>query len=501
MIDAFSENSRAAMLFFGVVALLCATAISPAIASQPGDVPVDLAPLSAADLHTLETAFDVIKNDYAGHVDDEALMTSAIKGMVSSLDPHSEFFSRDEFSRLHEQLDGGFAGVGLQVGMEDGRVRVYAPLKDTPAEKAGIRAGDFVTYIDDTPTQGLTLAEAVKRMRGAAGTHVRLTLYRTRDDETKTYVVTRALIHSSSVTTDIPIPGYAYIRISSFDEQTITDLATRLRPLAYTRPPLKGLVLDLRSNGGGVLQDGVGVASAFLPPDTVVVTSKERKPDSGHTYRTTYVDYRRTSFTDDPLAGLPVMYKTLPLVVLVNAQSVSVTEVVSAALQDTRRAVIMGQPTFGKGTIQVTGAVQGGAGLMLTVARYYTPSGRSIQNCGVVPDLMVDAYPDGDVDALPAVREIDLANHLANPLNPNEALLEVLHQRDVLDTLRTVEAKQPHESSPPRRPGQRRPPVEFGKSNDFVLKQALNWLRGRIVLLSKAQSVEYCNGASGNVSP
>lgn len=446
------------------------------------------ASLPADDLQPLEQAFALIKHDYVTPPDDAKLMIGALKGMVGDLDPHSTFYDREEFARLREQLAGGFAGVGLTVGEEYGQIRVYAPIEGSPAAKAGIRAGDIVSRIDGVPTQGQTVADAVKRMRGDAGTQVKLTVYRGSDDQTRIVTITRAFIHAPSAKSRVPIPGYGYIRVSTFDDRAIPDLVTSLHALAEARPPLKGLVLDLRSNGGGILQEAVGVAGAFLPAGAAVVTVEERDPAKRKTYRNTYDDYRSGSSKNDPLIGLPDVFRTLPLVVLTNEQSVSVTEVVAAALQDSRRAIVMGRPTFGKGSIQVTGSLSNGMGITLTVARYYTPSGRSIQNRGVVPDLRIDDYADGNADDLPAVREIDLAHHLDNPQDPDETAQEVLRELDVVAQLREYENE--HEARAVNNArGRRKPrvPVAFGESNDFMLQQALNWLRHRPVSLAKPE--------------
>lgn len=461
-------------------AVLTMPALCCAAAAAGGDSSADQA--CAEITRALEQAAVQIERDYVAPVDGKALVVAAIKGMVSSLDPHSEFHDADAYARLREQLEGGFAGVGLQVGQEDGRLRVFAPIEDAPAAQAGIRADDIVTRIDDAATQGLTLTEAVRRMRGEAGTQVRLTVWRSSDDTTHTFLLTRAFIHTPSVRSSVPVTGYAYIRISGFNEQTIVDLAQHLRKLADTQPALKGLVLDLRANGGGVLQDGVGVAGAFMPAGAVIVRVEEREAGSGHVYRNIYDDYRRPSFTSDPLSGLPTMFRTLPLAVLVNAQSVSVTEVVAAALHDSGRAVLFGKPTFGKGTIQVTSALPDGSGLTLTVARYYSPSGRPIQNHGVVPDVDVQAWPGADAAELPPVREMDLAGSLPDPLDADEASLRAAHQRDVLRQLHMIEMRNA------RRPGSNvqsragAAPVAYGPANDPVLRQALRWLQEKPVV-------------------
>ncbi|MGH8778515.1 S41 family peptidase [Paraburkholderia sp.] len=469
------------------LALVCAAWLgcAPAVvtAETSAASPTPPATLPADDQHRLEQAFALIKRDYVVPPDDEKLMTGALKGMVGDLDPHSTFYDRAEFARLQEQLAGGFAGVGLTVGEEYGQIRVYAPIEDSPAARAGIHAGDIVSRIDGIPTQGLTVADAVKRMRGEPGTQVKLTVYRGSDDATRTITITRAFIHAPSAKSRVPMPGYGYIRVSTFDDRAIADLVTSLHALVAAKPRLKGLVLDLRSNGGGILQEAVGVAGAFLPTGAAIVTVQERDdPGKRKTYRNTFDDYRRPSFASDPLAGLPDMFKTLPLVVLTNEQSVSVTEVVAAALQASHRAVVMGRPTFGKGSIQVTGGLPGGTGITLTVARYYAPDGHSIQNLGVVPDLPVDDYPDGNADDLPAIREIDLPHHLDNPQDPDEAAHEVLREHDVVEQLREHEVRATDDAHNLRK---HRVPVAFGEPNDFMLRQALNWLRHRPVSLAK----------------
>lgn len=466
----------------GTVVSLCCYADPPATSRT-----TELPPLTVEQVDTLARAFRLIKHDYAGPVDDHALMDGAIKGMVSSLDPHSGFLEPAAYGRLREQLNGGFAGVGLQVGQQDGALRVFAPVPDSPAARAGIRAGDLITRIDETPTQGLTLADAVKRMRGEPNTQVSLAVYRPAEDRSRTFVLTRAFIHQNNVAMERPAPGFGYVRISGFNEQTVPDLADRLKALAHTDPDLQGLVLDLRANGGGVLQDAVGVASAFLPHDTVVVSVEDRQPRNSHVYRATYADYRRPAFAADPLADLPAIFKTVPMVVLTNAQSVSVTEVLAAALQDTHRAVVMGSATFGKGTIQVTGPLSGGAGLMLTVARYYAPTGRSIQNVGVQPDLPVDDHPPAQSRDLPCVREIDLDHHLSSQAGRPDTALEETHARAVTAELQSIEAQRAQWSRAGSRPPISTQPAEYGKPGDFMLNQALNWLRHKPVSLSKAK--------------
>jgi carboxyl-terminal processing protease len=443
-------------------------------------------PLPLDQLRLFAEVFGEIKHDYVVPVDDKKLLTEAIKGMVSSLDPHSSYLDKPDYEELQEQTKGRFAGLGIEISEEDGLIKVIAPIDDTPASHAGIRPGDLITRINDKAVRGMTLDQAVKQMRGDPGTKVTLTIFRKSDDRTFPVTVTRAIIRVQSVKAKVLAPGYAYVRITSFQERTVPDLAAKLEDIAREQPNLKGLVLDLRNNGGGLLQSAVGVAGAFLQPGSVVVSTNGQIADSKQVYRDTYDNYRLPSFDSDPLKDLPNVYKTVPMVVLTNAYSASASEIVAGALQDQHRAVLMGKTTFGKGSVQTVRPLTADTALRLTTAYYYTPSGRSIQNKGIRPDFPVDQYADGDPDDAFVTREVDYANHLANTQDPNEKKEEEQREQDRLQQLQLLEEENDKKTPEQREKDRDRKPVEFGSADDFMLQQALNKLEGKQVVLSKS---------------
>lgn len=431
-----------------------------------------------------------IKRSYVMPIDDKALLNAAINGMVSSLDPHSQFFEKQQISALKQQLQGGFGGVGLQVTVKNGVLTVYAPMDNTPASKAGIQAGDTITYINDESTQGLTVSDAVGRMHGKLGTTVKLTFLHGGTGQPRTANLTREFIAVSKVGVRIPDPGYAYIRIPTFDERIVPDLAAQLRNLARSTSDLKGLVLDLRFNGGGILQEAVGVASAFLPRGAVVVSVKGRTPGKERIYRNKFEDYRMDSYSTDPLSDLPAIFKSIPMVVLTNSQSVSVTEVVAGALQATHRAITMGSTTFGKGTIQVTGNIGNGYALMLTTAFYFTPGGCSIQNRGVVPDIEIDQDPNDDAAKKHVVREADLPRRLETPRSGG-GLCRGEKDTSIVDKNDVRRAREPRMFT------RIESPAELGSQDDIVLRQALQWLKSKSVLRDHKPPTDQHQQATG----
>ena len=444
------------------------------------------APLPLEQLRLFAEVFGQIKHDYVVPVDDKKLLTEAIKGMVSSLDPHSSYLDKTDYQELQEQTKGRFAGLGIEISQEDGLIKVISPIEDTPAFRAGIRPGDLITRINDKPVRGMTLDQAVKQMRGDPGTKVTLTLFRKSEDRTFPVTVTRAIIRVQSVKAKVVAPGYAYVRITSFQERTVPDLATKLGDIAREQPNLKGLILDLRNNGGGLLQSAVGVAGAFMPPDSVVVSTNGQIPDSKQVYRDTYANYRLPSFDSDPLRNLPGIFKTVPMIVLTNAYSASASEIVAGALQDAHRAMIVGKTTFGKGSVQTVRPLTSDTALRLTTAYYYTPSGRSIQNKGIRPDLPVDQYADGDPDDAFVTREVDYTNHLANTQDPNEKKEQEQRENDRLQQLQQLEQENDKKTPEQRAKDRERKPVEFGSTDDFMLQQAMNKLQGKSVQESKS---------------
>ena len=353
--------------------------------------------LPLEDLRTFTEVFAKIKNDYVEPIDDKSLLENAIRGMLSGLDPHSAYLVPDDYQELQAGTSGEFGGLGIEVGMEDGFVKVIAPIDDTPAQRAGVEAGDLVIRLDDTPVKGMSLAEAVKVMRGEPGTDIVLTIVREGRDRPIRITITRDVIQVTSVRSRALEPGYGYVRISQFQLRTgesLREAVGKLREEAGD-DGLNGLVLDLRNNPGGVLNAAVSVSDAFLEKGIIVYT-EGRMDDAKLTF---------SAKDSDILDGIP-------LVVLVNAGSASASEIVAGALQDHGRAVIMGEKTFGKGSVQTIRPLGNGSALKLTTARYYTPSGTSIQARGIVPDIALDRVRVSQVDVGQGVKEADLARHL-----------------------------------------------------------------------------------------
>jgi len=452
-----------------------------------------LAPLPLEELQQLAAVFGMVKSDYVEPVDEKKLISEAISGMVASLDPHSQYFDKKAFKEFREGTSGRFVGVGIEITMEDGLVKVVSPIEDSPAYRAGLKSGDPITKIDDTLVKGLTINEAVKLMRGEPRTKVLLTILRKDEDRTFPVTITREEIKTQSVKSRNVEPGYAWVRVSQFQERTTEDFARKLEDLAKADPKLKGLVLDLRNDPGGLLDAAVALSAVFLPENVTVVSTNGQLADSKFTYKATPQHYLRRGGTDpvkrltDVTNGL---YKRIPLVVLVNEGSASASEIVAGALQDHKRATIMGSQTFGKGSVQTVRPLGPDTGLKLTTARYYTPSGNSIQAKGIVPDVMVDETPEGNLFAALRTREADLQKHLVN--GP-----EGKGEQPMTDAQRAAEQQRDQEREAARKrleeeakknPNQRLVP-EFGSEKDFQLRQALNQLKGQPVVVSKTQSV------------
>ena len=431
-------------------------------------------PLPVEELRQLADVFGLIKSDYVEVVEDKKLLTEAISGMVASLDPHSAYLDKKAFKELREGTQGKFVGLGIEVGMEDGYVKVISPIEDSPAYKAGLKAGDLITRLDSTPVKGMTLDEAVKRMRGEPNTKIILTVARKDEDKPLLIAITRQEIRVQSVKGKIVEPGYGWVRVSQFQEPTVEDLAKKIAALYAQEPNMKGLVLDRRNDPGGVLPGAIGVSAAFLPKDVTIVSTNGQLPDSKANYLARR-DFYSTRAGSDPLARLPEQVKKVKLVVLVNSGSASASEIVAGALQDYKRAAIMGTQTFGKGSVQTIRQISSDTAVKLTTARYYTPLGRSIQARGIVPDLMVDEYADGDGLNGMRVREADLQKHLSNDRD-KESEANVVDELEEQKRIAAMEKK--------------RKPLEFGSKEDFQLAQALNHLRGQPVQLSKSAKVE-----------
>jgi carboxyl-terminal processing protease len=363
------------------------------------------APLPLREMHAFTEVFEKIKTDYVEPVGDTSLLENAVRGMLSGLDPHSSYLDPDAFKELQVGTSGEFGGLGIEVGMEDGFVKVIAPIDDTPAQKAGVKAGDLIIRIDDTPVKGLSLMDAVNLMRGKPGTDILLTIVREGGDKPLKITITRAIIQVKGVKSRSLAPGYGYIRITQFQTRTGENLLEALSELKKeNEDQLKGLVLDLRNNPGGVLSAAVAVSDTFLE-DGLIVYTEGRIKDSQLRYKATPND----------------MLKGAPLVILVNGGSASASEIVAGALQDHQRAIIMGERTFGKGSVQTILPMNNGAALKLTTARYFTPNGRSIQAEGIVPDIELEPVQvaSAESDGFDRIKEADLSGHLDNPEQAN----------------------------------------------------------------------------------
>jgi carboxyl-terminal processing protease len=434
-----------------------------------------LAPLPLEELQQLASVFGMIKSDYVEPVDDKKLITDAISGMVSSLDPHSQYFDKKSFKEFREGTSGRFVGVGIEISQEDGLVKVVSPIEGSPAFRAGLKPNDLITKIDETVVKGLSLSDAVKRMRGEPNTKVMLTIFRKDENRSFPVTITREEIRTQSVRGKVMEPGYAWIRVSQFQERTVEDFAKKVEDIYKTEPNLKGMVLDLRNDPGGLLDAAVAISAAFLPENVTVVSTNGQLPESKFVYKAAPEFYQRRAGAD-PLRKLPAGLKSVPLVVLVNEGSASASEIVAGALQDHHRGTILGSQTFGKGSVQTVRPLGPDTGLKLTTARYYTPSGRSIQAKGIVPDVMVDESQEGNIFAVLRTREADLDKHLSS--GQGNEVKDAAREKAREDAIKKAEEEAR------KGPSDRKVP-EYGSEKDFQLGQAINQLKGRQVLVSK----------------
>ena len=423
-------------------------------------------PLPLEELRQFSDVFGAIKANYVESVEDKKLITEAISGMLSGLDPHSQYLDAEAFKELQVGTQGEFGGLGIEVGTEDGFIKVVSPIEDTPASKAGIKSGDLIVKIDEKPTKGLPLNEAVKLMRGKPKTPVTLTL--ARKGETRPIVVQliRDVIKVQSVKSKVLEPGYGYVRLTQFQEHTVENMVRAIDTMYKQQGPLKGLVLDLRNDPGGLLHGAIGVSAAFLPARTLITSTDGRTDDAKRKYLASPDDYLRGS-RDDIVAKLPAAVKSVPMVVLVNGGSASASEIVAGALQDHKRAVVLGTQTFGKGSVQSILPLTNSTAIKLTTARYYTPNGRSIQAKGIAPDFLVEETPEGDVSQF-RLREADLTRHLSND-KESEAKPIVPKPTDAAADAKLKDRK----------------PIEFGSADDYQLAQAMNHLKGKPVVIAK----------------
>jgi len=432
--------------------------------------------LPLEELQQLAAVFGMVKTDYVEPVDEKKLITDAIGGMVAGLDPHSQYFDKKTFREFREGTTGKFVGVGIEIGMEDGLVKVISPIEGSPAFRAGLKSGDLITKIDDTAVKGLTMDQAIKRMRGEPNTKVALTIFRKTENRSFPITITREEIRVQSVRSKVVEPGYAWLRVSQFQDRTVDDFANKLAEIYKAEPNLKGLVLDLRNDPGGLLEASVAVSAAFLPTDATVVTTNGQIAESKSEFKARPSDYLRRGGSD-PLRKLPDALKKVPLVVLVNEGSASASEIVAGALQDHQRAIIMGSQTFGKGSVQTVRQLSSETALKITTARYYTPSGRSIQAKGIVPDVMLDETQEGNLFAALRMREADLEKHLQSG--------QGAEVKDEAREKAREEARKKLEEETAKNTAPVKPLPEFGSAEDFQLAQAINRLKGKPVLVSK----------------
>ena len=454
---------KAGLIGLGVAAGIMLSLNFSAVANReaPLGLPLD-------DLRILSDVFGKIKTDYVEPVTDKKLIREAINGMVSGLDPHSQFLDEDAFKDLQTSTVGRYGGLGIEVNMEDGFVKVITPMDDQPAARAGILSGDLIYKVDDTLIKGLALQKAIDKMKGPAGTKAVLGVYRKGESAPLTFTVTREIINVVSVKAKMIEPGYGWIHVRQFQERTGEDLVKALKTL-YKDGDLKGLVLDLRDDPGGLLHNAVAVSAAFLPADVLVVYTDGRIPESKMRLTANREHYLRGRSGTDYLKEVPPGAKTVPLTVLINAGSASASEIVAGALQDHKRATLIGAQTFGKGSVQSVLQLGQNIALKLTTARYYTPNGRSIQAKGIEPDFSVEQTSFDGRKSLVRVRESDLNGHLENNLTKDDA-----------SSVRPALGGEAAEDGGSRQ----QPPVEKGSKDDYQLAQAMNYLKGQPIVPS-----------------
>ena len=454
-----------------VVGILMGVAISLNFSAVAQKESVAL-PLPVEELRAFTEVFGRVKSDYVEPVEDKKLITEAINGMLTGLDPHSAYLDQDAFRDLQVGTQGEFGGLGIEVGMEDGFVKVISPIDDSPASRAGLKPGDLIIRLNDTSVKGMTLNDAVKRMRGKPNTDITLTIVRRDEPNPIIVTLTRAIIKIQSVKSTMIEPGYAYFRVTQFQEHTGENLARAIERLfKQSRGSMKGIVLDLRNDPGGLLNGAVAVSAAFLPQGSLVVYTDGRAEDAKMRLGAVPENYPRSRNKEDFLRRLPPEAKTVPMVVLVNGGSASASEIVAGALQDHERAVIMGQQTFGKGSVQTILPLGNNTAIKLTTARYYTPKGRSIQAKGITPDIPLEDGSSGKGAGL-KLREADLTKHLSEekPEDPKKALETATKKYNFT----------PEERPKDVDPKTMRPePGQVISKNDYELSQAVAFLKSR----------------------
>jgi carboxyl-terminal processing protease len=461
-----SKLQQFGLVLVGLVAGVMLSVHYSAIAQKDAQ-----APLPVEELRSFADVFNAIKQGYVEPIEDKQLITHAISGMLSNLDPHSTYLDADAFKDLQVSTQGEFGGLGIEVGMEDGLVKVIAPIEDTPAWRAGIKSGDLIFKLDDEPVKGMTLNDAVKKMRGKPKTPIKLTVLRKGEAKPLDITIVRDVIKVQSVKSKLVEPGYGYLRVTQFQEETAPDVVKHLDKLFKDKDnkgaALKGLVLDLRNDPGGLLHGAIGVSAAFLPAGSVVVSTDGRVEDAKRKYTASTEDYLR-GHREDFIRKLPEGARTVPLVVLVNGGSASASEIVAGALQDHKRAIVMGTQTFGKGSVQTVLPLSTKTAIKLTTARYYTPSGRAIQAKGITPDIVVEESANGT--SRERLREADLGRHLENDKD-KDAEKSPPARKDGKGKAKGEDGEKDDKDAAPT------VPFELASKSDYQLNQALNLLK------------------------
>lgn len=419
----------------------------------------------------LEEVYGKIKSDYVDNIDDKKLMEGAINGLVTNLDPHSSYLDIDAQKDFTAATSGEFSGVGIDTGMEDGLVRVVSPIEDSPAYKAGLKTGDLVFEIDGKNVKGMTLSEAINKIRGPKGTTVKLSVLRKKPAAPLFFSIVRETIKNPSIKFKLSNQDYPYLRITQFQENTGIDLAKNLKLISeQNKGPLKGLVIDLRNNPGGMVSSAVAVAAAFLEKDKLIVYSDGKTNNAKMKLFANPYNYVEGGEKNDYLKDISEEYKKIPIVVLVNNGSASAAEIVAGALQDHKRAIILGTQTFGKGTIQQLFPLKTGSAIKITIAKYYTPSGKSIQAKGILPNYI--AEDPSDISDTPVAKtfESSYKNHLENEKE---------------STLQETAAKIVKLSEQNKKIFSDKSSFETGTKADYQYVQAIHLLQGKALDIEK----------------
>lgn len=463
------RNSALSLFSLCLLFSLSAPALAKPQPEKPKEASKEEASLPIEELRAFAEIMERVKTDYVEGVSDKTLIEHAIKGMVQGLDPHSSYLDTDEYKELQEGTSGSFGGLGIEVGVEDGFIKVISPIDDTPAQKAGLKAGDLISRINDQSIKGTSLNDAVKMMRGEPGTDIKLGIVREGEAKQLEFTIKRAIIKVQSVKHRLLEPGYGYVRLTTFQSGSRNDLVNAVNRIKEKNGgKLKGLVLDLRNNPGGVLNAAVAISDAFLESGLIVYT-EGRQADA---------ESRFSAGPGDILEGAP-------LVVLVNGGSASASEIVAGALQDHHRALIIGSQTFGKGSVQTVIPVGKNGALKLTTARYFTPSGRSIQAEGIVPDIVLDDLKlAARKDNGNSIKEADLARHLNNGNKKAEEVKKPSSDNPTED-------KSPGSKQQESKPADEKTKEEDSSSlfeKDYVLGEALNLLKGLAIFNAKRET-------------